>query len=295
MTVFGNLVVNPMTQAPANPARHRQVIACFIILQLVSYGIVLLVVAANVTLGNPWKVAVPVVCFGTLLAHCQLAAAAAVLGPWRMVPRVAASAAIVLVGVNSLEIANIIGTRSPVRADDFFFICFFSLALWTSIQIPFWLSRLVLGTRVVWGETKEGDGASSRQYGIRQLMALTLTVSIALGIGRWIIPETAANDLANIEATDWAFFVILAVALALVAATTTITSLNPFYWQTGIAVAAISSVLIAWSVYSISFAWGLAAPTDRRPFAFMILWTYVWLQLSVLLVRAAGYRIIVRT
>jgi quaternary ammonium compound-resistance protein SugE len=92
----------------------------------------------------------------------------------------------------------------------------FALLLWGVIQIPFWIARLAIGASAIWREDVRSDGSIRAQYGIRQLMAVTLAFSLVLGIGRWLIPAGAAEDLRSIRAKDWILFGTIATALAMI-------------------------------------------------------------------------------
>ncbi len=124
-------------------------------------------------------------------------------------------------------------------------------------------------------------------------MLLTFAVAVALGLFRWAVPQETLQLLRNIQTTTWLLLMALAVALALVAVTTTISTLHISHWRLGIVVSAISALLISWAVFSLSTAlWRI--PGDAHLFGAMILCTYVWLQLSTLLVRLAGYLVALR-
>ena len=89
------------------------------------------------------------------------------------------------------------------------------LALWGTIQLPLWISRLFFGWRLCWPreETLE-QGGNETQFGIRQLLAWTALVAITLGIGRWLV----SSDLGNQWRNPWeaiAVFGVLTVFNAL--------------------------------------------------------------------------------
>jgi hypothetical protein len=106
-------------------------------------------------------------------------------------------------------------------------------------------------------------------------------------------PRRRFEPPSTIGAVDWILFASIAAAAGLIATTTVMTTLNPYFWRPGIGISAMSSALIAYGVYSL-FDWlGFGPPNESVLFGMMILWMYAWLQISVLLVRAAGYRIVV--
>ena len=126
-------------------------------------------------------------------------------------------------------------------------------------------------------------------------MGVTLVVAVLLGISRILLPPQVIEELTRIGVVDWILFGSTAVASALILATTVMTTLNPRYWLVGMLISATSSGLTAFGVYSLVGALGRGPADERVLFAVLVLCTYAWLQLSVLLVRAAGYRIVVRT
>jgi len=171
-------------------------------------------------------------------------------------------------------------------------ICLFALLMWGINQLPFWACRLFFRARAVVGDHAENFAGRS-QYGIRQLMGLTLAVSLILGLGRMLLPVETIEELGKIKAAHWIVFVSIATAASLLVSTTIIATLNPRYWCPGIVVSALSSGLIAYGVYSAFSALSSTPPAEPMLFAVMLLCTYAWLQISVLLVRAAGYRIVI--
>jgi hypothetical protein len=93
---------------------------------------------------------------------------------------------------------------------------------------------------------------------------------------------------------DLILFGSTAVVSALILATTVMMTLNPNYWQVGIPISVVSSCLTAFGFYSLVGSLGRGPAAEQVMWAVMILCTYAWLQISVLLVRAAGYRIVVQ-
>jgi hypothetical protein len=197
-------------------------------------------------------------------------------------------AAIVIGCVVSFEIAE-----DGLRFEETPMIALFGLALWSIIQCPFWIARFVLRARVVSGSVSDADSTARSQFGIRALMLLTFVVAIALGTFRLLVSQQTLEELRNMTIAIWMLMISIAAALALTAVTTTITTLNSTYWKAGIAVSFVASVVLAIAVYSIS---STLMPSPREEFLFggMIIAAYGWLQISLLLVRAAGYRILVR-
>jgi hypothetical protein len=266
--------------------RQRRMAACFWIMQVTGFVASLLCVAfVSPNVLEPW---VRIGLLGILLATCCLTSAGTVRGAWPIWARLLSGAAIVIGCVVSFEIAE-----DGLRFEETPMIALFGLALWSIIQCPFWIARFVLRARVVSGSVSDADSTARSQFGIRALMLLTFVVAIALGTFRLLVSQQTLEELRNMTIAIWMLMISIAAALALTAVTTTITTLNSTYWKAGIAVSFVASVVLAIAVYSIS---STLMPSPREEFLFggMIIAAYGWLQISLLLVRAAGYRILVR-
>jgi hypothetical protein len=272
--------------AAAASMSHRHVLlTCFVLLQAAAYFTTIVIVATDFRVPDPWPI---VASFGVILAQCSLAAGIAVFGPWHFTLRMICSAAIVIAGGALLISADATRPRWP----DIFLIGLFALLMWTVNQMPLWLCRLLLHARPTTVESADNH-ASRSQYGIRQLMALTLAVSLTLGIGRMIFPERVFEELRNMKAVNWLAFGTIAVAAGLLIATTIMTTLNPRYLRSGLAVSAACAALNAWAVYSVLDAVNFGPANERIFFVILILCAYAWLQISTLIIRTAGYRILV--
>jgi hypothetical protein len=286
-----------MTQPSADTSddRYRQRVtlswACFWVMQVSGFLGALLYVAFRLGSANPWD---RIILLGTILAVCCLVSAGTVMGTWPVSVRTVVGATIVIGGILAIEMAETFEQQRAFRLENSVFIALFGLGLWSVIQVPFWTARFILAARVVRDRSSTSDSTKRSQYGIRQLMVLTLAVAFVLGAFRWIVPEQTLKDLRTMHVATWIVLIAIASALALVAVTTTLTTLHRTYWIAGMAASAISTAIIAWAIYSISKSL-IPFPGEEFLFVGMIAWTYAWLQLSVLLVRAAGYRIVVRT
>ena len=279
-----------MSQADAS---HEQRYRGFMLLvcgiaQLSVYGVALFVAANDFRGPEPWPV---VVAFGAILAQCCLSAAFAVFGPWLFPLRSLVSATIVVIGGLLIIVAE--SRRPALRFEDAVLFGLFALLMWGIIQAPLWFCRFFLHARAVTGASP--DNKAIHQYRIRQLMGLTLAVSLVLGLGRMVVPAQAFRDLANVQADDWILLASIAIAAGLIVSTTIMTTLNPYYWRIGIGVSAASAGLVAYGMYSIAASLAVGPTKDSVAFAVLIVSTYAWLQISVLLIRAAGYRICVRS
>jgi hypothetical protein len=261
---------------------RKIVLVCFGLMQLAAFGAALIVLQDGRS-PNPWPI---VVTFGLVLGQCALAAAFTVLGPWRFSMRAVCSASIVVLGGVTLVMTD--GPRA--NAADIFLIGLFALLMWIVNQVPLWLCRFFLRA-YSFTENSDKRDAMHAQYGIRQLMGLTLLVSLVFGIGRAILPSEAIDGLKRMLMTEWLIFATVAVAGGLIVSTTVITTLSSEYFFAGLIVSTVSSVLVAYGVYSAFSLLTFGPANERIYFAGMLLCTYIWVQLSLLTIRAAGYRI----
>src|SRR5262249_32982737 len=157
------------------------------VLQLSVYGIALFVAANNFGPPNPWPT---IALFGVVLGQCCLAAAFTVFGPLSFPIRLLLGALIVIAG--GLFIIAPIGP--PPHFYDVVLFSLFALLMWAIIQLPLWLCRFLLRAKLVVGTITHNGW--KHQYGIRQLMGVTLAVALALGLGRAVIPAEAVRGLA---------------------------------------------------------------------------------------------------
>jgi hypothetical protein len=67
------------------------------------------------------------------------------------------------------------------------------LGEWMVLQIPLWALAIGYGIRLRHrDDVEQRDSNSSRQFGIRQLMILTASVAIVLGVGRALFSQISA-------------------------------------------------------------------------------------------------------
>ena len=269
---------------PRLRSRRVSMIACLLCFQLAAYGLIVALVATLKLLS--------VTVAGIIVGQCCLLSAVAAMGPWRLLPRLMITGGLTVGGLLGLAIAE---RPFGFSAEEAVLMCLFALAFWGLIQIPLWLARLALGVSMIRGEDSTASQATRSQYGIRQLMVLTFGVCLILGIGRWVTPAKTVEDLNSVSIGDWILFGTMATALSLLAATSIIGTLHVHYWRAGIAVSAASAGLVAIGDYSVSAQLTSLGKGEAVLHSLMIVSAYLWLLLSVLLVRVAGYRIIVRS
>jgi hypothetical protein len=268
-------------------ARRMSFVLLFWLLQGTGYVAALVCILVEPSIARPWPV---VVACGLILGQCTLASAAAVFGPWNYWVRTIGSGGVVVLGnLGALVAAS--GRMGFPPAGEVALTSFFALLFWGVIQLPLWPLRFWLGAELASWQPAAGAPPSRAQYGIRQLMALTLGVALVLGVGRVVFPMEV---LTSLGVSDWTVLLLVPSAAALISSTTILATLNPVYRWPGMAVSASASGLTAWGVYSLLAVLKLGPPGDWLAFAVVLLATYVWLQISMLIIAAAGYRIVLR-
>jgi hypothetical protein len=124
---------------------------------------------------------------GTMFGQTSLAAAWCALGPFPLVRRLPLSflwlaAIVVAFGCNL--------ARGP-NSQGFWVLLIYSGAMlfqWLILQTPIWLLVARYGLRVSGeNEVHNANDYRDRQFGIRQIMALTVLVALVLGIGRLLL------------------------------------------------------------------------------------------------------------
>jgi hypothetical protein len=260
---------------------RRTSLVVFALMQATAFMATLLVVSRWQSGRPAWPL---IIVFGLVLAQCSLAAGFAAFGPWRFSLRMICSGLIVACGG-----ATIVASANAWHYRDLFGIGFFAILMWIAIQIPLWLCRFFLRARL---QVRSSATISliQSQYGIRQLIGLTLFVSVICGLARLIFPTGFVEEL---KTTNWIGFTVFAAAIGLLLSTIAIATLNAHYFRAGLAISAGSAVLIAYGVRSAFELLNIGPPSERIYFAFMLLCTYAWLQLSALMIRPTGCRIVV--
>ena len=177
----------------------------------------------------PWEIVVMCL-FGTLYGQATLAAAWAALGPLPLLWRLPLS----LAWIAALGIA--FATHMVLHmATNIYPITLLIAAclggVWLLMQIPLWFLAAVYSLRVRHC-TDPPASAHDRQFGIGQVMLLTLIVAVVLGILRWIVGE-AADRLAVSGPNDWkglGLYVFLVIAGAVMQLLLLLAALLPRYW-----------------------------------------------------------------
>jgi hypothetical protein len=223
--------------------------------------------------------------FGTFLAHTAVAATWAALGPaswhWRM------PLSLVWIGTNLIAFTLTLA-RHDASALAFPLILGASLlGEWFVLQVPLWALAIGYGIRLRHRDDSEQPRSnSSRQFGIRQLMILTASVAIVLGVGRALFSQISEPYL-NETIVDLGFIAVVATAITL---PLILAALLP-RWT-------VLSVLIVLAIVAVASAWELALYTalgrsgpSPQDFVWINAITCAWVLAFVLVARLNGYRL----
>jgi hypothetical protein len=121
---------------------------------------------------------------------------------------------------------------------------------WLLVQAPLWVLRLARGVRIQPIEELPAFDPARRQFGIRELMVLTASVAVLLGIGRLALPLLlqAARSGNWGEWPAFAFVVVTNVVLTLPLA---LAALLPRYWLLACGVGMVFVAAATWGELSL--------------------------------------------
>jgi small-conductance mechanosensitive channel len=233
--------------------------------------------------------------FGTLFGQVALAAAWCALGPFALASRLPLAAGWVAALV--LALGCLIARDGP---DDGALgtLLVFAASLtgqWLVVQGPLWLLVAVLGVRVCHcDEIKLGTGSRNQQFGIGQLMLLTLIVGVVLGGGRFLIGGLSSG---NTSVSDWRQMVGIFV-LALFQAVMALPLIAAGFVRSKTAIAVLCAlglvVLATWLEVPVLALIDGSAPSWPEYWMFWFasgIQTF-WILAVVLVLRAGGYRLV---
>jgi len=181
--------------------------------------------------------------------------------------------------------------RKGLGEDEFMFALVFS-AQWFAIQIPLWLTRIGFRWRLAWpNEVSLDNPRRELQFGIRQLFGWTAVVAILMGICRVVLPELEVDRMHGINARTMIAFVILLSANSLLAV--------PVVW----AAFARTRLILWWAMAGacavvltaaemVTYYFFVFRADDVIVFAFVNLMQFAAASVSLLLLRASGFRVI---
>ena len=229
--------------------------------------------------------------FGSLFGQTSVAAAWAAFGPLPWYVRL--PLAVTWLGALVLAVAiSIAWHGGPAQILALLFVLL--LGQWLLMQVPLWALAWTYGLELVHrddiGQSGQPRGRATLQFGIRQLMTLTLVVAIVLGILRGVI-VWAVDYLGGGDAI---IFIFLAVAACVMSLPLVMAALLPRR-----AVVATLAVLV---LLALATAWELpllrllpkAAGPDQWIFFFVNGFTAVWIVALIGALRLNGYGLVGR-
>jgi hypothetical protein len=226
---------------------------------------------------------------GTMFGQVSLAAAWCVLSPLALVQRLPIALAWLL-AINLAISCSILLDQPEVFA---LFVVNIALCVqWILIQMPIWfiVVRFGLGLR---HQDSIAPGNARQQFGIRQLMVLTVGVAVFLGVGRLIVSRISWQE-ADVDWRMALIFGFLAVSCSLISFPPIVAALieRRAAWAIGGALGLVALV----TAMEIPLMRFLSPSTTKEDW--LIGWMNaiqsVWILGILLLVRSAGYRLSTR-
>jgi hypothetical protein len=181
--------------------------------------------------------------------------------------------------------------RRNLGEEEFMFALVF-FAQWFVMQIPLWLTRIGFRWRLAWpNEVSLGNPRRELQFGIRQLFGWTVMVAILMGICRVVLPELEVDRMNGIDARTMIAFVILLAANSLLAVPivwAAFARTHLILWWTMAGVCA----LVLTAAEMVTYYFFVFRADDVIIFAFVNLIQFAATSVSLLLLRASGFRVI---
>jgi hypothetical protein len=251
---------------------------------------------------NEWLRAIAVGIFiGSGFASVSAAATWTALGPFRLAVRLPCALVWVLM-TGLLVMFNIITSSDggSHAAMESLVLALAYLSLWVVVQTPLWIVRSIYRFRLDLPMELNAPGAlSEHQFGIRQLLIVTAVVAAALGAGRLLVLGIGAGASAQrVVSPDWEFLVIIGLFLvsnSLVAFIVVTGALLPRRWRLAVTI----GVALVVAISLAESATLMLLPGGTPGFWYMLLFIgtmnaiqFGWLLASLLLLRAAGYRLV---
>jgi hypothetical protein len=229
---------------------------------------------------------------GTIFGQVSLAAAWCALGPFSLIRRLPLSFAWIAAIVIAFAV-NI--ARSP-HSNGFGVLVLYGGAVlmqWVLVQAPMWLLVARYGLRI-----RHQDEAATvtdhrdQQFGIRQVMILTMIVAVVLGIGRIVLGELKGGGGPTDGLMIFAFLVLTnaVIPLPVIAAAL----LPRGIWRATFA--ALLLVALATAI-EVTLVWLLAkatAASELSMFALINSFHCAWILTLLHLVRRSGFRLLTK-
>lgn len=220
-----------------------------------------------------------------MLGQATIASAWVPLGPGRPLWRVLASVGwtvsqVIVFGLQAAVRSEFIGVQFLVMMG----LCL--LVQWFLVQIPLWGLVASHGLSVHYRSAdSQLGGQRPMQFGIRQLMVVTLVVGILLGLGRMIMTSLPLGPGAI-----WAIFVFLGVAATVMSLPLLLAALLPRY--------AVPAVLVVLVLAGVATMWeaplskvlGADGPSQDE-FIWINTFTFLWVLVFPTAARLCGYEL----
>jgi len=229
---------------------------------------------------------------GTFFGHASLAGGWTALGPFRMVYRLPLSATWLAGLILGVALGAAMSHMAPI---DLLWFSGSVVTQWILVQIPLWVLLRFRALRI--GHADDSSGrAGHQQFGIREVMILTMIAAAVLGIGRWLLAGV------QVEESDPKWLNKLLILSLLVGASSLATlpmlaaALLPQWTKFAICVAFLFALFITGIEVSL-FARlpGFGGPPLSEViamFASLNLVQCAWVLAFVLTLRAGGFRLI---
>lgn len=239
--------------------------------------------------------------FGSGFAAVSVAGTWAALGPFPVAMRLPCALCwTVMAGILAMFNIHMASGGDRDAAMEGLVLAAAFLILWLIVQTPLWIARSVYRFKLELPRpTTAASTLSEHQFGIRQLLIVTAVIAAALGAGRLLVLGIGSNSISGqARGPDSEFLVIIALLLisnSLVAFIVVTGALLPK--RSGLAVAL--GIAVVGGISLVESAVMTLLPGGPPGFFQMFVFIgtmngiqFGWLLASLLLLRAAGYRLI---
>jgi hypothetical protein len=231
---------------------------------------------------------------GTMFGQVSLAAAWCALGPFPLIQRLPLSFTWIAAVVVAFG-CNIARTPNPQGFSVWLVYAGAMLLQWLFLQLPMWIAVVRYGLRV----GLENDGGWSndyrdKQFGIRQIMILTVLVALVLGASRLMLGGLKA-DASFKKSTEILIFAFLAFANAAVSlplVSTVLLRQKAFAATCGALLLSAFATAIELSALTLFLAVGM--PDEYWMFSLINGFQVAWILAVLLLLRTGGFRLLLR-
>jgi hypothetical protein len=262
---------------------RQQVIGCIVALIAIGCSVVAIVWPSDAPASLD-HLAIGVI-LGTLFGQTTASAAWNAFGPGEFIWRLPLS----LLWLGSLPVAFAINVAwHPSQGPGAPFAVMMAgclLAQWTLGQLPLWGLVWKLGLQLRHADDSQGNsGREWRQFGIRQLMVVTVVIGVLLGIGRNLAVYWSPDGAGG----EWLIFAFLSVAAVLMTVPLVLATLLPRH--------ALNATLVILVLVGVAtaFEWPLlkivgGGGPEMEDFIYINFVGSAWIVAFALSVRLGGY------